>query len=181
MPRLTKIVTRKGDDGYTQLGDQRVSKDDLLVEAVGTVDELNSFIGAVLAEVHDDSINTVLTQIQNDLFDLGGELHLPQHIAITAEKVAQLEQWLNEWNSALPPLVEFVLPRGNRAVAACHIARTVCRRTERSLVRLHRQVSLQNPQLIVYLNRLSDLLFVLARTLNRKTTEKEEMWDHKKK
>src|SRR5258708_38311891 len=112
--RLTKIYTRKGDEGYTTLGDNRISKDDLLVEALGTIDELNSTIGVVISQhIKHKNIEESLTRIQHDLFDLGGELHVPQYVAITDEKVTQLEKWLDEWNATLPPLTEFVLPRGN--------------------------------------------------------------------
>ena len=129
MPRLTKIYTRKGDEGYTTLGDNRLSKDDLLIEVLGTVDELNSVIGTILSHsINHQEISVSLTQIQNDLFDFGGELHTPAYIAITADKVTWLEQILDAWNSTLPPLKEFVLPGGNLAAAQCHVARTVCRR-----------------------------------------------------
>lgn len=178
--RLTKIYTRKGDEGYTTLGENRLSKDDLLVEALGTIDELNSFIGFVMSQgIKDKEIETCLTQIQNELFDMGGELHLPAHVVITAEKVTQLEEKLDAWNKTLPPLQEFVLPRGNSATTACHLARTVCRRAERTMVRLHRQVALTNPEMLRYLNRLSDLLFVLARILAKQNHEKEILWEHK--
>lgn len=177
--RLTKIYTRKGDEGYTTLGDNRLSKDDLLVEALGTVDELNSFIGFVVSQgIQDKAILDCLAHIQHDLFDLGGELHLPTRIAITAEKVTYLEEKLDAWNKTLPPLKEFVLPRGNPPTAACHLARTVCRRTERAMVRLHRQVTLANPEILRYLNRLSDLLFVIARILAKENNEKEILWEH---
>ena len=180
--RLTKIYTRKGDEGYTTLGDNRLSKDDLLVEALGTVDELNSAIGVVISlPITHQDIKTSLTQIQHDLFDLGGELHLPERIAITKEKTKQLENWLDAWNSTLPPLKEFVLPRGNPPCAFCHVARTVCRRAERCMVRLHRQVSLTNPEMLRYLNRLSDLLFVAARVLARESDDKEILWEHERK
>ena len=178
--RLTKIYTRKGDEGYTTLGDRSLSKDDLLVEAVGTVDELNSAIGLVLAlPIQEKDIKQCLTQIQHDLFDLGGELHLPEHIAITAGKIVQLEQQLDAWNATLPPLKEFLLPGGNPTSAACHIARTVCRRAERCLVRLHRQMSLTNPDILKYINRLSDVLFVTARMLAKETLAQEILWDRK--
>ena len=180
--RLTKIYTRKGDDGYTTLGDNRISKDDLLVEALGAVDELNSTIGFILSqEIKNKDIENCLTKIQHELFDLGGELHLPQYIAITPEKISNLEQTLDEWNKALPPLKEFVLPRGNPKAAACHIARTVCRRAERALVRLHRQVPLNNLEILRYLNRLSDLLFVAARMLARENNDQEQLWEHERK
>lgn len=179
--RLTKIYTRKGDEGYTHLGDQPISKDELLVEAVGTVDELNSSIGLILAQpIQDKNLCQSLTRIQHELFNLGGELHLPTRIAITAENIKRLEQELDHWNESLPPLEEFLLPGGNPASATCHLARTICRRAERCLVRLHRQTPLHNPELLRYLNRLSDLLFVLARILARESKEKEVVWDHEK-
>lgn len=176
--RLTKIYTRKGDTGYTSLGDKPLPKDDALVEAVGTIDELNANIGFLISLCpHHTEIKSVLTQIQNDLFDVGGELHLPIYQGINVEKIAELETQLDEWNSLLPPLKEFLLPGGDPATAACHVARTVCRRAERRLVTLHRQVPLTNPCLIQYLNRLSDLLFVCARTLARVNKLEEKMWE----
>ncbi|MBX3709046.1 MAG: cob(I)yrinic acid a,c-diamide adenosyltransferase [Gammaproteobacteria bacterium] len=177
--RLTRIYTGKGDKGLTTLGGNTLPKDDLLIEALGTIDELNSVIGFIISlQISDKKIEACLTQIQNDLFDLGGELHLPERIAITPEKISQLEQSLNEWNNLLPPLKEFLLPRGNPKSAATHIARTVCRRAERAMVKLHRQISLNNPEMLRYLNRLSDVLFVIARMLARETNEKELMWEH---
>jgi cob(I)alamin adenosyltransferase len=177
--RLSKIYTRKGDDGYTNLRDQRLAKDDLLVEAVGSIDELNSFIGLVISfAIQDKTIEQHLSHIQNDLFDLGGELHLPARVAITAEKVTHLEEIIDNWNNTLPPLKEFLLPRGNPKSAACHVARAVCRRAERHLVKLHRQTPLTNIEMLHYLNRLSDVLFVAARMLARESNEKEMMWEH---
>ena len=177
--RLTKIYTRKGDAGYTTLGDKPISKDDLLVEAIGTIDELNAAIGLVVTMgKKDKTIDHCLTQIQHNLFNIGGELHLPEHMTITAEHVAELERQLDDWNNTLPPLKEFVLPRGNQHSAACHLARTICRRAERCLVRLHRQVPLNNPEILRYINRLSDVLFVLSRVLARATDENELMWEH---
>lgn len=177
MPRLTKIYTRTGDDGYTSLRDSRLSKDDLLVEALGTVDELNASIGSILVcPIKDSKLTKCLTKIQNDLFDLGGEMHVPQRIAITPEKISQLENDLDEWNATLPTLKEFILPRGNQASVACHVARTVCRRAERAMVRLHRQIPLENIEMLRYLNRLSDLLFVMSRILAKETGEQEIMW-----
>jgi cob(I)alamin adenosyltransferase len=178
--RLTKIYTRKGDEGYTSLGERTISKDELLVEAVGMVDELNAHIGLLVSQIsaHADMKN-VFTDIQHRLFDLGGELHMPDHPKITAEHVTALEKQLDAWNQTLPPLKEFILPGGNQAAAVCHITRTVCRRAERSLVRLHRQVSLQNTEMLRYLNRLSDLFFVAARVLARETSATEPMWEHK--
>lgn len=178
MPRLTKIFTRQGDEGYTSLGDNRLSKDDLVIEALGDIDELNSFIGMIIAmrPQHDD-IEACLTHIQQDLFDFGGEMHVRERIAITPEKVLWLETRLETWNKTLPPLKEFILPRGNPASAACHVARTVCRRAERSLVRLHRQATLSNPEMLRYINRLSDLLFVMSRILAKVSREEEMMWE----
>ncbi len=178
--RLTKIYTRKGDEGYTHLGKKRIAKDDFLIEAMGTIDELNSMIGLIISfQVHDKEIGQCLTQIQNELFDLGGELYSPEHIVITADKVTHLETMLDHWNETLPPLKEFLLPRGNPPSAASHLARTICRRAERCLVRLHRQTPLQNPEMLRYLNRLSDLLFVIARVLARENSKTEMMWEHK--
>jgi len=178
--RLTKLYTRKGDQGFTTLGDKSISKDDSLIEALGTIDELNSVIGFVVSlQIKDKEIEACLTQIQNDLFDLGGELYLPEKVVITAEKVSRLEQLLDGWNKSLPPLKEFLLPRGNSKSAACHVARTVCRRAERCMVRLHRQVALGNAEMLRYLNRLSDLLFVIARVLARESGEEELLWEHR--
>lgn len=180
--RLTKIYTRKGDEGYTSLNNQRLSKDDDLIEALGTIDELNSVIGLIIAyDIQQQDIKTGLTHIQNDLFDMGGELHLPEKMVITTDKVKQLEHLLDAWNKTLPPLKEFVLPRGNPKSAVSHIARAVCRRAERCLVRLHRQTPLKNPVMLRYLNRLSDLLFVIARMLAKETQETEVLWDHERK
>lgn len=177
--RLTKIYTRKGDEGYTNLGERTISKDELLVEAVGTVDELNANVGLLISLIstHHDMVS-VFTTIQHRLFDLGGELHLPDHPKITASQVTDVEKQLDAWNQALPPLKEFILPGGNQAAAVCHVTRTVCRRAERCLVRLHRQVSLPNTELLRYLNRLSDLFFVAARVLARETSPTESMWEH---
>lgn len=179
--RLTKIHTHKGDDGYTDLADQRLAKDDLLVEALGSIDELNSTIGFIISlQIHNKKIEEVLTQIQNDLFNFGAELHLPQYTRITAEKILQLEHILDEWNATLPPLKEFILPRGNPKSAAAHIARAVCRRAERKLVTLHRQLPLDNLELLRYLNRLSDLLFVCSRMLSLEDHSQEVFWHNVK-
>lgn len=176
--RLTKIVTRNGDAGFTTIGDKRLSKDDLIIDVVGNLDELNSHLGMVLAlHPNHEEIEACLTQIQQDLFDFGAEFHVPERIAINAEKIIWLENQLEGWNKSLPPLKEFVLPRGNPATAAMHVARTVCRRTERSLVRLHRNVTLHNPEMLRYLNRLSDLLFVASRLLARMNNKEELMWE----
>lgn len=175
--RLSKIYTRKGDDGYTGLGDARIPKDDLLVEVVGMLDELNSSIGVVLAVYREkDEIFECLQQVQNDLFDMGGELHFPQKKTITENKITWLENRLDELNESLPPLTEFILPGGNVTAATCHLSRTICRRAERCMVKLHRQVMLANAEMLRYLNRLSDLLFVIARVLARKDGGKEVLW-----
>ena len=175
--RLTKIYTRTGDDGSTGLGDgTRVPKDCPRVEAYGTVDEANSAIGVVLAVAPlPGEVARCLTEVQHDLFDLGGELCIPGHRMITAAHTGRLESELDGFNEALPPLKDFILPGGGRAAAACHVARTVCRRAERrcwSLARLE-EVS---PESLKYLNRLSDLLFVLSRVLARFEQGSETIW-----
>jgi len=165
--RLTRIYTRTGDAGETGLADgSRVPKDAPRVEAMGDIDELNSAIGVLLAESLPDDLGNVLTGVQNDLFDLGGELSVPGHPILAASHVARLEQALDAFNAALPPLKDFILPGGTRAAALAHVARTVCRRAERRLVTLGKSDAV--PELAVpYLNRLSDLLFVASRVLNR--------------
>lgn len=174
--RLSKIYTRTGDDGTTGLGDgSRVPKDDPRVEAYGTVDELNSAIGMVLAETIPGRVRDCLETIQHELFDLGSELCMPGYAAITDEHVNRLEQSLDTLNADLPPLKEFILPGGGRAAAACHLARTICRRAERRTQTLARR---ENTTLIGlrYLNRLSDLLFVMARVLARDANGEEVQW-----
>ena len=175
--RLTKIYTRTGDEGTTGLGDgQRVRKDAIRVEAYGTVDELNSAIGVLLAGPGlPPGITEALTGIQHRLFDLGGELCMPGHEFIDAGAVAELEALLDALNEALPPLKDFVLPGGTPAAAACHLARTICRRAERRCWSLAAEEDV-NEQLLKYLNRLSDLLFVMARTLNRELGTAETIW-----
>ncbi len=175
--RLSKIYTRTGDDGTTGLADgSRVDKDCPRMEAIGDVDELNSVLGMALAEpLLPEAIASCLRELQHDLFDLGGELSVPGHAMIVAAHVARLEQQLEELNAALPPLKEFILPGGSRPAAMCHLARTVCRRAERRLVTLARAETL-NPQLRVYLNRLSDLLFVVARVVARSDGGREIFW-----
>jgi cob(I)alamin adenosyltransferase len=175
--RLSKIYTRTGDDGTTGLGDgTRVRKDSVRVEAFGTVDELNSAIGVLLAApALPQSITTCLTQVQHELFDLGGELCIPGSVAVTADQVVRLEGVLDEFNAPLPPLKEFILPGGGPAAAACHLARTIARRAERRAWRLAAQEPV-NPEALRYLNRLSDLLFVLARVLARHERGSEVLW-----
>ena len=166
--RLSKIYTRTGDDGSTGLGDgSRVAKENLRVEAYGTVDETNSALGVVLGNpVLPPEIRRALTEIQHDLFDLGGELCIPGHIMIKAAHVDRLESVLDGLNEGLPPLKEFILPGGGPAAAACHLARAICRRAERRCWSLARVESV-SADALKYLNRLSDLLFVMARVLAR--------------
>ena len=179
--RLSKIYTRTGDDGSTGLGDgSRVAKDSLRVEAYGTVDEANSCIGLVLASEVPEDVRTLLTSVQHQMFDLGGELCIPGHAAIDDEDVERLEQHLDRYNDDLPPLKDFILPGGGEAAARCHIARTVVRRAERETVALSR-VETVRPQAIRYLNRLSDLLFVLSRVLARSSGHGEVLWNHERR
>ncbi len=178
--RLSKIYTRTGDDGTTGLGDgTRVPKDHARVEAFGTVDELNSAIGLLLTEPLPDRIRTCLTEVQNTLFDLGGELSIPGYNLITEQSITALEDVLDELNSVLPPLKEFILPGGTRAAALCHLARAVCRRAERRVFTLLNDAGTRHLG-VAYLNRLSDLLFVVARSLNKATGEPETQWRHTK-
>ena len=175
--RLSKIYTRTGDHGDTGLGDgTRVPKDSLRVEAYGTVDEVNSTIGMVLAVAGlPDAVRRCLTDVQHDLFDLGGELCIPGNTMVTTEHTQRLETDLDAFNEHLPPLAEFVLPGGGTGAAACHLARTVCRRAERLCWSLARE-EVVAPQALIYLNRLSDLLFVVARVLARHESGGEVVW-----
>ncbi len=180
MPRLTKIYTRTGDDGTTGLGDgSRVPKEHARVEAYGTVDEANSAIGVVLAVPHIPSeIATLLNEVQHDLFDLGGELATPGMTLIKDEHTLRLEKAIDRFNENLPSLKEFILPSGGPATAACHLARTLVRRAERRVWSLSR-VEPVSPDVPRYLNRLSDLLFVVARVLARHENGTEVMWRRK--
>ena len=174
--RLSRIVTRTGDNGTTGLGDgSRVAKDSRRIEAIGTVDELNAQIGVVLTEALPGDIAALLTDVQHDLFDLGGELSIPGHAAIAASHIDRLEAAVGHYNADLPMLKEFVLPGGTRAAALAHVARTVCRRAERTLVALAGQDSV-SPSSRIYLNRLSDLLFVVARALNHAGNAPDILW-----
>jgi cob(I)alamin adenosyltransferase len=177
--RLSKIYTRTGDDGTTGLGDgTRVPKDADRVEAYGTVDELNSSIGVLLAVAGlPEKVTGCLIDIQHELFDMGGELCIPGHHVITAGHVSRLESVLDEFNATLPPLKEFILPGGGPAAAACHLSRTIARRAERRVLTLSRIESVE-PDVVKYLNRLSDLLFVLARVLARYERGTEVLWRH---
>lgn len=174
--RLSKIATRTGDDGSTGLGDgSRVGKDSLRVQAMGDVDELNSHIGLLLCEDMPDALRNELLSIQHDLFDLGGELCIPGYAMITQTQVARLDRLLEKYNATLPALKEFILPGGSRAAAQAHVCRTVCRRAERRVVMLgHQESTKESPR--QYLNRLSDLLFVLSRVLNRYAGGSDVLW-----
>ncbi len=175
--RLSKIYTRTGDQGTTGLGNgDRVAKDATRVEAYGAVDELNSAVGVLLATADlPEGIHTALIRIQHQLFDLGGELCMPGHQAIDEPAVAGLERLLDDVNSELPPLKDFILPGGSQAGAACHMARAICRRAERRAWTLASAEEV-NEHGLKYLNRLSDLLFVLARALNRTAGDQETLW-----
>ena len=176
--RLSKIYTRTGDKGTTGLGDgSRVDKDSLRVETYGTVDELNSLIGLVLTSEIDDSIGACLTRTQHELFDLGGELCMPGYTLIPESCIEQLENDLDRFNKDLPPLKDFILPGGSESAARCHLARTVCRRAERLMVSLTKVEDI-NEVSLRYLNRLSDLLFVIARVLARANGGSEVLWVH---
>lgn len=174
--RLSKIYTRTGDAGTTGLGDgSRVNKDSLRVQAMGSVDELNAWIGLLLTESLPSDTILLLTEIQHVLFDLGGELCIPGHTMLTQQQTTQLEEALDQMNEQLSPLKEFILPGGSKASAYCHLARTVCRRAERDVTALSRMESVSN-EVMQYLNRLSDFLFVLCRHLNRTSGQQDVLW-----
>lgn len=177
MPKPPSLYTGRGDQGYTSLGNHTISKDETLLEALGTIDELNSHIGLVSAlSLTHLSVHHTLIQIQNHLLDMGSELHQPSMIRITASEVTWLEQHIDAWQAALPPLKEFILPGGTPLAASLHIARAVCRRAERALVRYHRQSALNNSEQLRYLNRLSDFLFAAARMLAHVDHAEEKHW-----
>jgi cob(I)alamin adenosyltransferase len=180
--RLSKIYTRTGDDGTTGLGDgTRVRKDDARVEAYGTADELNSAVGVLLAVPGlPRAVVDCLVEVQHELFDLGGELCIPGHRVIQAAQVTRLEQSLDEFNDALPALKEFILPGGGPGAAACHLARAIARRAERRVWTLAATETVA-PEVPQYLNRLSDLLFVLARVIARHENGTEVLWRHDRK
>lgn len=174
--RLSVIATRTGDAGTTGLGDgSRVEKNAPRIEAMGNVDELNSLIGLLRTEPLPEDIDILCSRIQNDLFDLGAELCIPGHSVITEAHVAFLDQKLDHYNANLERLQEFILPGGSRAAALAHLARTVCRRAERSVVTVSGGETI-NPPVMQYLNRLSDLCFVLARILNREAGQGDVLW-----
>lgn len=175
--RLSKIATKTGDKGETGLGDgSRISKSNARMHAIGDVDELNSWVGMLRAELDkDDELMVLLNQIQHDLFDLGGELSVPGFNALQEVLISDLEHHLEQLNESLPPLKDFILPGGSKAAATCHMLRTVCRRAERSLVELNHQHEV-NPLALRYVNRLSDLCFVLGRHLARRDGGTEILW-----
>ena len=179
--RLSKIYTRTGDDGTTGLGDgTRVAKDSLRVDAMGDVDELNSVIGLLLTESVPDILLDLLTQVQHDLFNLGGEICIPDYIILQQANIDNLEQAIDTLNEQLAPLKEFILPGGTKAAAFCHLARTVCRRAERKLITLARDEKVTAISL-KYLNRLSDLLFVLCRIINKAAGVPDVLWQNNTK
>jgi len=179
--RLSRITTRTGDAGETGLGDgARVGKDSLRIQVLGDVDELNSCLGLLLAEKLPAGIRQALLRVQQDLFDLGGEVCIPGHAMIVQLHVTRLEQLTQAHNANLKPLKEFILPGGSRAAAAAHLARAICRRAERSLVALGRKEAV-GERARQYLNRLSDLLFVLGRDLNRAARRGDVLWQYKRK
>lgn len=174
--RLSKIYTRTGDKGTTGIsGGKRVDKDHPRIEAIGAVDELNSTIGMVLAYELPETVRACLIDVQHDLFDLGGSLCVPEHITTKQEDVTRLENSLDEFNKDLPYLKEFILPAGGHATSTCHLARTIARRAERCAFSLNKTEPI-NPAALSYLNRLSDLLFVIARVLARHENGEEVLW-----
>jgi cob(I)alamin adenosyltransferase len=178
--RLSRIYTRTGDGGTTGLADgSRVAKNAPRIEAIGSVDELNSSIGVLLAERLPAGVRDCLTGVQHDLFDLGGELSIPGHAIMSAAHVRRLETLLDGFNAKLPPLKDFVLPGGTRGAGCAHVARAVCRRAERRLMSLAGKETAP-PFAVSYLNRLSDLLFVLARVLNRRAGRGDVLWQQGK-
>lgn len=175
--RLSKIATRTGDTGTTGLGDgSRTTKDSLRIHAIGEADELNCHIGVLLCEAMPEAMRYELTSIQHDLFDLGGELCLPGYTIITENQVQRLDGLLEKYNADLPPLKDFILPAGSRAAALAHVCRTVCRRAERAIVALGNAETI-NPHPRQYVNRLSDLMFVLSRVLNRYADGSDVLWE----
>ncbi len=174
--RLTRIYTKTGDTGKTSLSDgTRVEKFNARIEGIGNIDELNSVIGLILTEALSNSVQKILKEIQHHLFDIGGELSIPNHIKINEKKIKYLEKNLDIMNNSLPPLKEFILPGGSKAAAFCHQARTVCRRTERYLYKLN-QTNKVNENTLKYINRLSDFLFVLARFINKSNNIEDILW-----
>lgn len=178
--RLSKIYTRTGDDGTTGIsGNRRQSKNSPRITAIGSVDELNSFIGLLLCEEIPDQMRATLVEIQHRLFDLGGELSMPGHASLHMASTGALETELDRLNEELAPLDNFILPGGTRAASLCHVSRSVARRAERDLVALQQREPV-SPVGIAYLNRLSDLLFVMARALNKQAGRADVLWQQEK-
>ncbi len=176
--RLSKIYTRTGDSGTTGLGDgSRVAKDCLRVQAMGDVDELNAVVGLILVESVSVAIRDCLTTVQHDLFNLGGEICMPGYTLIRKERITAIENQLDTFNETLKPLKEFILPGGNRAASYAHLARTVCRRAERTMHTLNNEEPLTEASL-QYINRLSDLLFVVCRVLNKDAGVSDVLWNN---
>jgi len=176
--RLSKIYTRTGDDGTTGLSDgSRIDKDSARITTIGGIDELNSLIGQVISEEIDLDSHSILTEIQHRLFDIGGELSMPGHQLLRPDSTAWLEQQLDQMNAELEPLKDFILPGGCKAAAVCHVARSVCRRAERDLISLSHTEEV-SAVIQAYLNRLSDLLFVMARQLNKSSGQPDILWQH---
>jgi cob(I)alamin adenosyltransferase len=174
--RLSKIYTRTGDQGTTSLGDgTRIDKDSLRVEAMGDVDELNAVLGLLLTENLPEKLTATLTEIQHDLFNMGAEICIPNYAVLKQASIDALENVIDTLNSELEPLKEFILPGGTKAAAVCHLARTVCRRAERKLIALHKQENVTEISL-KYLNRLSDLLFVMCRIINKHAGVDDVLW-----
>ena len=180
--RLTKIYTKTGDAGTTALADgSRIDKDDLQIEAMGEVDELNSSIGLLLSEnLESEKIKTALTETQHLLFDIGGEIAMPEYQVITETHITHLETLIDELIAQLPPLKDFIMPKGDKAVCYAHLARSICRRAERRVVSLHKIRPL-NTNTLKFLNRLSDFLFVSARILAKEHHQTEVLWNHERK
>ena len=175
--RLTKIYTRTGDDGSTGLASgERVGKDCLLIQAQGDLDELNAHIASLRAHNTHQSINQLLVAIQHHLFNLGGELSAPECDLTHSSEILWLESWIDHFNQSLPPLEDFILPGDDICVAQCHVARTVCRRTERNLVQWSRDHDVR-PELLQYINRLSDLLFVIGRVIEADNNQTTTLWE----
>lgn len=175
--RLSSIYTKTGDDGTTGLGNgERIDKASIRINVMGDVDELNSLLGVLEASGIPDDISGYLLNIQHRLFDIGGEMAIPGNAAIDPVSIERLEELIDTYNEELPALKEFILPGGSLSASICHMARSVCRRVERSMVAMSREEYI-NPESLRYINRLSDLLFVLARTLNQEKGGKEIFWD----
>ena len=174
---LSKIYTRTGDKGTTGMADgRRIDKDDVQVDVIGNVDELNSIMGMLICKTEDIKLADIFITIQHDLFNLGGQISMPDMKLLSAERTVWLEQKLDEMNQDLPPLKEFILPGGTEAAATCHLARSVSRRAERSIVSLGKNMNV-SADVQAYINRLSDFLFVAARVLSRQQGGKEVYWN----